>query len=264
MEANRIISKYQSIIREYKKDETVVFTLIEFITGVYKTELLLNNVEIDESKLNELVMLYCNGKSVQYITNNAYFLGRNFFVDERVLIPRFETEEVVTHAINLIRENNLKNVYEVGSGSGVIAITLNLECDVNVDSVDISSEALDVAKMNNEKLGASVNFYLGNILENIDDKYDLIISNPPYIPNDGFVDQETLDNEPHLALYGGADGLDFYREIINGAKNLSNLKYIIFEIGYDQGLHIESMIDNVTIIRDINGHDRTAIIDLRR
>lgn len=261
---NRIISKYQSIIREYEKDETVVFTLIEYITGVYKTDLLLQGVEIDEDKLNELVMLYCNGKSVQYITNEAYFLGRNFYVDERVLIPRFETEEVVAHAINLIRDENIKTAFEVGSGSGVISITLNLECDLSIDSVDISKEALEVAKLNNDKLGANVNFFLGNILDGIEDKYELIISNPPYIPNDGYVAKETLENEPHLALYGGEDGLDFYREIINGAQKLSNLKYIVFEIGYNQGLRIRELAKKVEIIRDINGNDRIAVIDMRR
>lgn len=262
---NEIINKYQTLIREHNKDEGVVFTLIEFLTGIYKTELFLkDNIEIDEELLEKYVLEYCNGQSIQYITNEAYFLGRKFYVDNRVLIPRFETEEVVLKAIEIIKSNDITNVFEVGSGSGIIAITLNLECEVNVDSVDISSEALAVANKNNQDLNATVKFFPGNVLDDIEDKYEMIISNPPYIPCDGFVAKETLENEPHLALFGGTDGLDFYRKIIEDSKKLKDLKFIVFEIGFDQGSSLKELCNNVEIIRDINGNERIAIIDMRR
>lgn len=262
---SELISKYQNIIKDCGRDESVIFTLIENLTGIYKAELFLkDNIEINEEVLAKHVKMYCNGQSLQYITNKAYFLGREFYVDENVLIPRFETEEVVLKAIEVIKQHDIKSVYEVGSGSGVIAITLNLECNVEVDSVDISVEALEVAKKNNDKLNAGVKFFPGNVLDNIEDKYEMIISNPPYIPVGGFVAEETLNNEPHLALFGGEDGLDFYRIIVEESKKLEKLKFIVFEIGFDQREKIENMHDNVSVIQDINGNDRIAIIDVRR
>ncbi len=260
-----LISKYQNIIKSSNKDESVVFTFIEVLTGLYKSELFLQDaIDIDEEKLSSYVSRYCDGESVQYIINKSYFLGRDFYVDENVLIPRFETEEVVLKAIEVIKENDIKSVYEVGSGSGVIAITIQLETGVNVSSVDISKSALTVAKKNNDDLGSSVKFFLGNVLDEIKDEFEMIVSNPPYIPITGYVAEETLNNEPHIALYGGSDGLDFYREIIQKAKELQKLKFIVFEIGFDQGTSIQLLHENVEIIKDINGNDRIAVIDMRR
>ncbi len=260
-----LISKYQKLIRECNRDENVIFTFIEYMTGKYKSELfLVETIDIDEEKLSEYISRYCNGESVQYIINSAYFLGRNFYVTEDVLIPRFETEEVVLKAIEIIKKNNIKSVYEVGSGSGVIAITIALETDSKVSSVDISSSALEVAKKNNMDLDSKVDFFLGNVLDEIKDEFEMIVSNPPYIPLSGYVAEETLNNEPHIALYGGDDGLDFYREIIEKSKDLKKLKYIVFEIGFDQGDSIKALHENVEISKDINGNDRIAVIDMRR
>ncbi|MFV0424626.1 MAG: peptide chain release factor N(5)-glutamine methyltransferase [Bacilli bacterium] len=262
---NELINKYQNIIKKYEKDENVIFTLIEYLTGIYRSELFLkSDIEIDEALLKSYIDMYCSGKSIQYITNTAYFLGREFYVDENVLIPRFETEEVVLKAIEVIKKYDIKKIYEVGSGSGVIAITLNLECGVAIDSVDISPSAVSIAKKNNNNLRAKANFFLGNIMDGIEDQYEMIISNPPYIPNDGFVATETLENEPSLALFGGDDGLDFYRAIINDAVKLENIKFIVFEIGFNQRKAIEQLWRNTEIFQDINGNDRIAVLDMRR
>ncbi len=261
---NDLIFKYQEMIKACNKDESVIFSLIEYITKLDKSQLLLaTSINIDENLLSKYVSEYCNGKSLQYITNTSYFLSREFYVDNRVLIPRFETEEVVLKALEIIKEHNIKSVFEVGSGSGVIAISINLDGNVDVDSVDISEDALQVAKFNNEKHNASVNFYKGDLLFGVEDKYEMIISNPPYIPTSGYVASETLQNEPHLALFGGSDGLDFYRQIISQAKVLTKLKFIVFEIGFDQGEAIKALANDVSIFKDINGNDRIAVICIR-
>ncbi len=263
---SELINNYSKIIRSFKKDESVLFWFIEDITGLSKSQLFMReNVDIDESKLSKMVKLYCDGKSAQYILGYSYFYGRKFIVNENVLIPRYETEEVVEVAIKIIKDNNLFKVCDLGCGSGVIAITIACECSVNVDAVDISSEALEVAKLNNNTYNSKVNFYEGNMVDPIIHKdYDIIVSNPPYIPTSGYVDKETLENEPSLALFGGDDGLDFYRMIISKCSCFKSLKYIVFEIGYNQGSLIKKLTNKkVEIIKDINNNDRIAIIYLK-
>ncbi len=260
-----LVKKYQDKIRQANLDESVVYLFIEHLTGYYKTELMLvNDLKVDEKLLEVYVDSYCSGISAQYIINSAYFLGRKFYVDSNVLIPRFETEEVVLKAIEIIKENSIKSVCDVGCGSGVIAITLKLDCGIDVYATDISEEALRVAKKNSEMLKADVNYLHTNLLAGVEKSIEMIVSNPPYIPTKGYVAKETLDNEPHLALFGGDDGLDFYRNIIEGAKQFSNLKYIVFEIGFDQGEAIKKLSENVEIFDDINGNNRIVVITLGR
>ncbi len=263
---SELITKYTKVIRSYDRDENVLFWFLEDLTSLSKTALLTSDeVLVDEKHLERMVDLYCNGMSAQYILGYAYFYGRKFNVNSSVLIPRNETEEVVDVAIKLIKEDNLSKVCDIGCGSGVIAITVGCECDISVDAVDISSEALAVAKVNAKNLDANVCFYQGDMLNPvIDHDYEMIISNPPYIPTDGFVDSETFANEPHLALFGGSDGLDFYRKIINDSRAFSSLKYIVFEIGFDQGSQLQELCEyRVEIKKDINGNDRIAIIYLK-
>ncbi len=262
---NDLIIKYQNVIRQYDKDESVIYLFIEHLTGKYKTDLLLEKyIAIDEDVLAQYVKAYCEGESVQYIINSANFYGRKFYVDNNVLIPRFETEEVVAKAIEVIKQHNIESVCDVGTGSGNIAITINLECGIEVVATDISMAALNVAKKNCQNLQAKVKFINGDLLTGVEDNIEMIISNPPYIPSDGYVHEETFNNEPHLALYGGDDGLVYYRKIIESAKDFKNLKFIVFEIGFDQGNQIKSLHENAKIYPDINGNDRIAVIDVRR
>ncbi|MFV0499936.1 MAG: HemK/PrmC family methyltransferase [Bacilli bacterium] len=261
---HNLIRYYQKLLISKNRDENIIFHFLEYQTGLNKFELLTNcDYTIDEKLLGSHIREYINGKSAQYITNFTYFYTRKFYVDERVLIPRFETEEVVTCAINIINKHNLNVGLDVGSGSGNIAITLDLECQIDIDSVDISKDAITVAKKNNYDLNANVKFFVNDLLNNLKDKYDFIISNPPYIALEGFITNETRENEPHLALFGGEDGMDYYREIVNASKKLKKLKFIIFEIGFDQGASIQHLWKNINIIKDINGNDRVAILDMR-
>jgi len=223
-----------------------------------------------EGNIDDALKLYENGVPVQYIVGNVDFYGYNFIVNENVLIPRFETEELVDRTIKYIRSFFDKSVkiVDLGCGSGCIGITLSLELGVTVDAVDISSAALEVAKENCVRNNASVNYYLGNMLEPLNDKYDVIISNPPYISYDEEIDDVVKNNEPSIALYADNDGLYFYDEILKNCKNYLNDKFMIcFEIGYTQGERIKEMAlkylcdVSVSIEKDLSGRDRFVFIN---
>lgn len=206
---------------------------------------------------------------VQYIVGNVDFFGLNFIVNKDVLIPRFETEELVEKTIKLINKKFTKkiDVVDLGTGSGCIAITLAKLLNTSIDAVDISHAALEVAKNNALKNNADVNFYEGNFLEPLVKKYDVIISNPPYISYDEEIMDIVKNNEPKLALYANNNGLECYEEILKNVKNYLNDKYLIaFEIGYEQGNDIKNIIlkylpnSSITIKKDLTGKDRYIFI----
>ena len=228
------------------------------------------NKYLDSSKLEEGIDLLKKGIPVQYIVGNVDFYGNIFKVNKNVLIPRFETEELIEKTISYINKyfDKTIDIVDIGTGSGCIAITLKKLIDCNMDAVDISSLALEVAKENAKSLNVEVNFIEGNLLEPLQKKYDVIISNPPYIKED---DEEVMEivknNEPHIALYAPNDGLYFYEEILKNASNYLNDKSIIaFEIGYKQGSKIEEIartyFPNATIKieKDMQNKDRFVFI----
>lgn len=214
-----------------------------------------------ENKLNENYPL-------QYALGKWDFYNINLIVDERALIPRFETEIIVDY---LIKSNfNKECILDIGAGSGAISLSLayNLKSS-KVLGVDIEEAALSLARDNKKKLIIdNVNFIKSDLFENVDQKFDIIISNPPYINRN---DYESLDKklyyEPKSALYGGYDGLYFYRAIIKGASLYLNEKgHLIFEIGYDQKeevnkLLIKSDFKNIINLKDFNGFDRFIIAE---
>ena len=223
-----------------------------------------------ESTYKQAVQALKEGKPLQYVLGKTSFYGREFIVNENVLIPRFETEQLVEETIKLIIENfNLPiNILDIGTGSGNIGITLKKELDnINVTMIDISKEALTVAEQNKNNLQADVTLIESDLFKNINSKYDVIISNPPYIKNEEEIEQIVKDNEPHLALYANNDGLYFYEEILKQVENYTNNKYLIaFEIGYLQKEDILGLIDkylsNVEVItkKDLAGKDRMIFI----
>ncbi len=210
------------------------------------------------------------GKPIQYIIGNVNFYGNIINVNENVLIPRFETELLVEKTINYIKKY-FKNpkILDIGTGSGCIAITLKKELKNSIiDAVDISNSALKVAKENAKLNNVEINFIEGNILDNINSKYDIIISNPPYIKED---DTEIMDivknNEPHIALFAKDNGLYFYKEIIKNSKEKLNKKSIIaFEIGYKQANDIKNIAEQyyphskILVEKDLNNLDRYIFI----
>lgn len=213
-----------------------------------------------------------SGIPVQYIVGNTNFYGYDFKVNRNTLIPRFETELLVEKTYNYIKKyfnkDNIK-ILDIGTGSGCIAITLNKllnSCDIT--GIDISSEALEVAKENNIINNTNVKFIESDIFSNVSDKYDVIISNPPYISYD---DIEVMDivknNEPHLALYAKDNGLYFYDKIIKDSSKYLNDKFIMaFEIGYKQGKDITKIVNkyykdiNMSVEKDYSGRDRFVFI----
>lgn len=211
-----------------------------------------------------------SGKPIQYVLGNVNFFGNKFIVNENVLIPRFETEELVENTIRYINEvfNGKAHVLDIGCGSGVIGLTIKEKlpnCDV--DLIDISKEALEVTKENAKNLELDVNIYESDIFSNVNDKYDIIISNPPYIREDEEIEEIVKNNEPALALYGGKDGLDYYRRILTDINNYLNPKSLIaFEIGYLQKDDIINLVNNSlknTVIeakKDLSDKDRMIFI----
>ena len=235
----------------------------EYVSFLKKS---LSGDELDEGlkKLDE-------GISPQYIVGNVDFYGNVIEVNPNVLIPRFETELLVDRTVYYIHHHlkNISNikVLDIGTGSGCIAISLAKEMGCSVDACDISSPALNVAKKNADINNVDVSFFLSDIFSDVCDKYNVIISNPPYIREDEEIEDIVYNNEPHLALYAKDDGLFFYREILKNAKSyLKNQFIIAFEIGELQVSDVVSFVyqyfNDVDVIveKDYSGRDRFVFV----
>lgn len=188
----------------------------------------LNNYEEVKKKIEE-------DYPIQYLIGNINFYGYILDVNENVLIPRFETETLIEKTINYIKKINLSNptILDIGTGSGCIAITLKKEIECSVTAYDISKKALEVAINNSKKNNVNIRFAQKDILtEEIDEYFDVIISNPPYLTHNDIVGKE-IAYEPQIALYAKNEGIEFYEIIIKKASKL-NPKLIAFEIGENQ------------------------------
>ena len=208
-----------------------------------------------------------SGIPVQYIVGNVDFCGYTMNVNENVLIPRFETEGLIEIALDYLSNTNI-DVVDLGCGSGCIAITLKKKLpNINMDAVDISNEALTVARSNALLNNADITFYNGDMLKPLNKKYDCIISNPPYIAYDEEIMDIVKNNEPHLALYADNNGLYFYEEIIKSSnKNLKSKNIIAFEIGEKQGEEIKQIAlsyfpnSKVIVEKDLQNRDRFVFV----
>lgn len=217
-----------------------------------------------EASLKELK----EGKPVQYIVGNVDFYDVNLLVNENVLIPRFETETLVEKTINYAKElTEPLDILDIGTGSGAIAITLAKHLSCHVLATDISEEALETAKSNSKRNNVQIEFKQSDILKNVQGKFDIIISNPPYIAKDEVIDPLVKDNEPHLALYAEEDGLYFYRNILENIKPyLKEKSLIAFEIGMTQSKAITKLAQNylphakIITEKDLTGKDRYIFI----
>lgn len=208
------------------------------------------------------------GKPLAYITKEAYFYDRAFYVDEAVLIPRPDTEHIVEKAIGLLPKGAV--FADLGTGSGCIAITVLMHRpDVSGFAVDLSKDALQVAEKNARDAGVLDRLTLvhGDMFENPlrDTRLDLVISNPPYIPTRDIARYPSLRFEPRMALDGGEDGMDFYRAILSGyQKNLCPKEVFLFEIGFDQGDAIRALAERngyaAEVYKDYGKNDRLALL----
>ena len=196
-------------------------------------EVVASIVEEFKNKIEELK----KGKPIQYITNVQEFMGLNFYVDENVLIPQPDTEILVEETINLINKYNAKKILDLCTGSGAIAIALKKNCNfTELMGADISKAALQVAMKNAKSNEVNIDFRGSNMFESINEKFDIIVSNPPYIENEVIKTlPREVQNEPYIALAGGDDGLDFYKIIAKEAKKYLNQNgIVVVEIGYNQ------------------------------
>ncbi len=211
-----------------------------------------------------------SGEPVQYIVGNVDFYGYTFNVNKNVLIPRFETEELISYTLELLKgKKETLDILDIGTGSGCIAITLKKELEnTNITAIDISDKALEVAKENATFNNVNINFKNSDVFENINDRYNVIISNPPYIKETEDIDKLVKDNEPSIALYAGIDGLDIYTKILKDAKKHLKDKYLIaFEIGETQAEDIKELaikyLDNCNVIIKKDIYERNRFIFIK-
>lgn len=253
------------------KDE--VKLILSTILSMNPLELTIN---LDKIIDNEIVNKYKKaieyvklGKPIQYALNNACFYGNDFYVNENVLIPRFETEELVYNTLNYLDKYFINpKVLDMGTGSGCIGITLKKERpSIIVNLADISEEALEVAKINSNNLNVDTLLIKTDLFQNIHDKYDVLISNPPYIAYSDEVDVLVKNNEPHLALYADNNGLNIYERMFKDCEKYLNDKYMIaLEIGSSQKKDILNLINqylkDVKVItkQDASKRDRMIFI----
>lgn len=247
--------------------------LISNVTG-YDTLDLINHLHDiltleEEDKYKELINKKLNDKPIQYITNSVNFYGLPLYVDENVLIPRFETEELVDNTIKYLNSMfNKPKVLDLCCGSGAIGLAIKSRVNnSDISMSDISKNALDIAEKNMYDLNMNGKIIESDLFNNINEKYDCIISNPPYIKDDEEIEDIVKNNEPHLALYAGPDGLFYYERILKDIDKYLNDEFLIaFEIGSTQKDDVINLANkylkdvNIICKKDLSNRDRMIFI----
>lgn len=281
MNINQALNYYSKKLIEITKDYKIAYIetqiLISYSLNLSKTKLISNAlIELNENEINKIETLInrrLNFEPIAYITNKKEFYGVNFYVNNSVLIPRAETEELIDLVKDYIKKNSEKNISicDIGAGSGNIAITLKkLFENADITAIEISEKAMQVIKKNCENIlqnKNSINIINADALSfTPKNKFDIIVSNPPYVAlKDKDNLQRDLNFEPENALYSGYDGMDFYRNFFNIIDRY--LKYngaFFFEIGFNQGKELINIcesfnIKNAEIKKDLSGKDRFLI-----
>lgn len=276
------MTSYNDLLYRYKK-EMDLNTLRAFLFELCNDENINLYLEKDNEARKSIVDKYesgvkrlIEGEPLNYVLGYSYFYGYRLKVDEAVLIPRFETEELVGRVLSGYDEyfkDQKIDLADVGTGSGAIAIALKKEEDnLNIYASDISKEALEVAILNAQNNQADIRFFEGSMLKPLIEnniKLDILVSNPPYIRNDEVVEHSVRDYEPNVALFGGDDGLKFYRMIFEDAhKVLKERSMMFFEMGYDQKENLTALAReffpsaDINVYKDINNKDRMLVIKL--
>ena len=277
MNRRQAITKACLLLRRQGKEESLARFLLMYILDE-SPQLFSNSLSEQMSKENEEKYFSLIEKHIKedvplsHLVGFEYFYDRKYKVTKDVLSPRMETEELIYRVIEYVKvsnKNNLK-ILDLCTGSGIIAITLKKELSqfsIDVVASDISEEAIKVAKENAQSHDATIKFIQSDIFNNIDDKFDIIVSNPPYIDRKDEVTMQdnVLNYDPHLALFAEEEGMYFYRKIIEQANDYLNENGVIFfEIGYDQKDKIIKLADmngySAEVYKDINGRDRIAFL----
>lgn len=250
-------------------DKTEVNILFCEALDISRAELL-TKTEIsncEKKKVDHAVKKRLAGEPIQKIFKRAYFYGYTFFVNKNVLCPRPETELLVEECLKFAKHGD--KILDLCTGSGCIAISIKKNIDAEVFASDVSEKALYVAKKNAKNLGAEIKFVKSDMFENLRQKFDIIVSNPPYIPTKEIedLDVEVKNFDPKISLDGGEDGLEFYKQIANGAKHLLNKNgKILLEIGIKQAKNVQKMLKNagfsVYVKKDYNNIERIIVGEL--
>lgn len=270
MNIQNLIKRLTEASIEENEAKYEVKMLLEHFCGISEKDLLLGKTlsedqyDLINEKINERVNLRT---PIQYIIGKAWFMGNYFKVTPDVLIPRDETEILVTRAIEIINKNGFEDILDIGTGSGCIACTIAQKTNSTVLGVDISSDALRIALDNVTSLGINNRaiFRKSNLFERIreGETFDVIVSNPPYIPYGTELSKEVMQ-EPHLALFAEEEGLEFYRKIIENAPNYLNIGgYLMFELGINEALPVKTMMEknfvDIELIEDLAGIPRVIL-----
>lgn len=279
MTYRELLNKYKTIAEEKDLEVEAIKLLILELSNYDGASFLAHfDDEIENDKLN--ILLSAIGKyvndfiPVQHILGYAYFYGYKLNVSKDVLVPRCETEELVGYVLEYYDEifkGKSVEVCDIGTGSGAISIALNKEePKMNLTATDISKEALEIAKLNARNNDARIKFLEGDLLEpliNNNLKFDILVSNPPYIALGDEVDPLVVKNEPHLALFSENNGMECYERILKDAsKVLNKTNIILFEHGYKQKELMINLVDKYfpnsecEVIKDLSGNDRITVI----
>lgn len=272
-----------SFLNEKKRDGNAGEILLQHFMGMERSKFLANlreelDPEIFEA-FKQAILLHMEGKPIQYIIGYEEFYGRNFKVNEDVLIPRPETEELVHGTLQRINKLfNMRNsleVVDIGTGSGAIAITLKLEMpELHVTATDIYKPTLCLAEENAKSNGADIQFIQGDLLKPFiasENKLDIIISNPPYIPigDMEWMSEVVKEHEPHRALFAGVDGLDIYKRLIDELPAVLKEQSLVgLEVGTGQSTEVSQLLEQafpqakIDIVHDINGKDRMVFAEI--
>lgn len=269
-----------SFLVDNGREETAARIVMQHILGISYSGVMLHLQDVltieQQMKFKELIEEHSSGRPVQYCVGSEEFYGRSFIVDESVLIPRPETEELVLGTINrldkLFNKQTLK-LADIGTGSGAIAISMKLECpELSVVATDLSKKALMTAQKNAENLAATIDFRLGDLTAPlVGERFDIILSNPPYIAFNEAKEMSSivLEHEPHSALFAEEEGLILYRKLAEQLPAIVNKPALIgLEIGYTQGEQVAKFFKNsfpqsiISIEKDINGRPRMIFCEI--
>ena len=278
MNRRQAITKACLLLRRQGKEESLARFLLMYMLDespqLFSNSLSEKLSQEDEEKYFSLIEKHIREDvPLSHLVGFEYFYDRKFKVTKDVLSPRMETEELIYKVVDYVKttKNNNLRILDLCTGSGIIAITLKKELNqflIDVVASDISEEAIEVAKENAQFHDATIKFIQSDIFDNIDEKFDIIVSNPPYIDRKDEVTMQdnVLKYDPHLALFAEEEGMYFYRNIVEKASSyLNDNGVIFFEIGYDQKEKIIKLADmngySAEVYKDINGRDRMAFLE---
>jgi len=262
-------------------EESIKDAILEKVLNVSRIKFLIQNQSLSPDQkrffcdsINEI----SNGKPLAYVLNEKEFWGLKFFVDERVLVPRPESEFVVERAVNFLIDCSKPKVLDVGTGSGNILLSILNECkDSTGLGVDFSRDALDVASINATKFGLDrrVKFLYSNLIDNVEGNFNVIVANLPYIGTErfNFVGKNVADYEPEIALFGGSDGLDLYRKMFDQIiEKEIGFDLMLGEFGFGQSELLQTELIKrfhklgmeIEIIPDYAGIDRVFVVKMNK